>query len=136
MILFEQDRLKADTTAKDQILYRLKVRNTIGDSENMFRIEFNQQNTHTCIQYVAVDDLTLKEPKNLKEKWDYYVTSYSLSHPTEGVAQEEINQPFLEKIVEKESEFSDDEQNDKFSPEGISKSELRVNINPETYQLS
>lgn len=137
LILFEQDRLKKDTTAKEQILYRLKVRNTIGESENMFRIEFNSKNSHTCIQYVAVDDLTLKEPQNMKEKWDYYVTSYSLSHPTEGVAEDQISQPFLEKIVEKEAEYIDEEEpNKRYSPEGISESKLKVKIHPETYQLS
>lgn len=137
MVLFEQDRLKRDTTAKDQILYRLKVRNTMGESENMFRIEYNTDSSHVSIQYVAVDDLTLKEPQNMKEKWDYYVTSYSLSHPTEGITQEDISQPFLGKIIEKEAEYLDDEeQNDKFSPEGVSQSKLKVNIHPETYELT
>lgn len=137
MVLFEQDRLKRDTTAKDQILYRLKVRNTMGESENMFRIEYNTDSSHVSIQYVAVDDLTLKEPQNMKEKWDYYVTSYSLSHPTEGITQEDISQPFLRKIIEKEAEYLDDEeQNDKFSPEGVSQSKLKVNIHPETYELT
>lgn len=140
MILFEKDRLQIDTSAKDQILYRLQVRSHMSSIENMFRIDFNRQSNHVCIQYIAVDDLTLAEPKSLEDKWKYYVTSYSLSHPTEGIAQEELQIPFLERIIEDEEEYDDegkDGENSKgrFSPEGVSHSTLKIKINPETYAL-
>lgn len=138
MTLFEKDRTQKNTTAKDQILYRLQVRSYMTSTENMFRIEYNQQSGHVRIQFIAVDDLTLVEPKSLEEKWRYYVTSYSLSHPTEGVSQEELQLPFLEKILETDEEYGSNAENtlaDKFSPEGVSKSTLKIRIDPETYLL-
>lgn len=137
MMLFEKDRNQVNTSAKNQILYRLQVRSYMSNTENMFRIEFNKQKKHVCIQYVAVDDLTLTEPKSLEDKWKYYVTSYSLSHPTEGILQEELQIPFLEKIVESEDDLGSDAEsaNEKYSPEGVSKSALKIKIDPETYFL-
>ena len=137
MVLFEKDRNMVSTSSKEQILYRLQTRSHMSNTENMFRIDFNKKTAHTSIQYIALDDLTLDEPKTLEDKWKYYVTSYSLSHPTEGIAQNEIRIPFLEKIIEAEQEFIDEEGNieAKYSPEGISKSNLKIKINPETYVL-
>lgn len=137
MMLFEKDRNQINTSAKDQILYRLQVRSYMSTSENMFRIEYNKQKKHVCIQYIAVDDLTLAEPKSLEDKWKYYVTSYSLSHPTEGISQEELQIPFLEKIVESEEDLGSDIDNstERYSPEGVSKSALKIQIDPETYFL-
>ena len=73
MILFEKDRTCLNTSAKEQILYRLQVRSHMTTAENMFRIEYNRQSTHASIQFVAVDDLTLEEPKSLEDRWKYYV---------------------------------------------------------------
>lgn len=137
LILYEKDRAQPNTSTKDQILYRLQTRSHMSNTENMFRIEFNRQSAHVCIQYIAVDDLTLPEPRSLEDKWKYYITSYSLSHPTEGVSQEELQIPFLEKIIEAEEGYDDDEKGTEqiFSPEGVSKSTLNIKVDPETYFL-
>lgn len=137
MTLFEKDRTQINTSARDQILYRLQVRSYMSSTENMFRIEYNKATKHVRVQFIAVDDLTLAEPRSLEEKWRYYVTSYSLSHPTEGVLQEDLQLPFLEKILESEDDYGSDADNsaDKFSPEGVSKSTLKIKIDPETYLL-
>lgn len=72
----------------------------------------------------------------MEERWKYYVTSYSLSHPTEGVSHEDLHVPFLEKIIEAEQDNDDENaENPKFSPEGVSRSTLRIKIDPETYFL-
>ncbi|CEP63391.1 transcriptional regulator SIN3 LALA0_S08e01376g [Lachancea lanzarotensis] len=131
-VLFEKDRTSASTSRRDQILYRLQVRSHMGLSDNMFRIEYNQQTSHVCIQFVAVDDLTLKEPESLKDRWQYYLTSYALSHPTEGVSHEEIKVPFLVKNLREDEQGSDDER---ASPLGQSVSSLRIQVNPENYEL-
>ena len=136
MILFEKDRALSTTSAKDQILYRMQARSHMSNTENMFRIEYNKHTHHVCIQYIAIDDLTLAEAKSLEDKWKYYVTSYSLSHPTEGVLHEDLRVPFLEKIIEDERDYDDENsENPKFSPEGVCKSTLRIKIDPETYFL-
>ncbi|AMD20147.1 HCL004Wp [Eremothecium sinecaudum] len=134
MILFEKDRTRVSTSTKEQILYRLQVRSNMSNIENMFRIEFNKTTSQVSIQYVAVDDLTLEEPKSLKDKWQYYLTSYSLSHPTEGISHDNLKPPFLEKIIEREEDYIDD-KDEKYSPEGIASSNLKVRIDPATYYM-
>lgn len=133
MILFEKDRKAPTTSTREQILYRLQVRSCMGLTENMFRIELNSTSAHVSIQFVAVDDLTLNQPNSLKDQWQYYLTSYSLSHPTEGVPHEEIKAPFLEKTLRDDGDS--DEDSEWYSPGGQSVSQLRIQINPESYAL-
>ncbi|CCD23926.1 transcriptional regulator SIN3 NDAI_0C02660 [Naumovozyma dairenensis CBS 421] len=143
MALFEKDRLRSSTTTRDQIIYRLQTRTHMTNTENMFRIEFNENTNHVCIQYIAVEDLTLKPSPTTKETWEYYVTSYALPHPTEGVPQEGLKVPFLEKNLNLELENAQDLDNEteknefieKISPEGISTSKLKIKIDQETYNL-
>ncbi|CAH1832939.1 unnamed protein product [Saccharomyces cerevisiae] len=135
MALFVKDRNASTTSAKDQIIYRLQVRSHMSNTENMFRIEFDKRTLHVSIQYIALDDLTLKEPKADEDKWKYYVTSYALPHPTEGIPHEKLKIPFLERLIEFGQDIDGTEVDEEFSPEGISVSTLKIKIQPITYQL-
>lgn len=139
MNLFEKDRLCENTSTKDQILYRLQARSYMSNTENMFRIELDKLTRHVSIQYVALDDLTLAEPTSLEDRWKYYLTSYALPHPTEGIEHGELKLPFLERIVEFDQEYdvdADDKISLKVSPEGTATSSLRISIDPEDYSLN
>lgn len=133
MSLFEKDRKLFDTSTKDQILYRINVRSYMNPTDNMFRIEYNSETMHVRIQFVALEDTTLEEPKSLRDKWNYYLTSYSISQPTEGVSHRDLKIPFLETMIEKDFISTD---NGTDSVEGISKSNLGVSIHPKTYMLT
>ncbi|GMM54440.1 transcriptional regulator [Maudiozyma humilis] len=144
--LFERDRTAATTSSKDQILYRLQTRSHMSNTENMFRIQYDIPQKHICIQYIALDDLTLKDSKTEDAKWKYYITSYSLPHPTEGIDQEKLTVPFLERILEFErNEFGGEEVDtdtssgnsniNRYAPDGVSNSTLKINITPVTYSL-
>ena len=140
--LFEADKSSANTSIRDQMLYRLHVRNCMSSTENMFRIEYDRDTRHISIQYISLDDLTLKECQTEQSRWQYYVTSYSLPYPTESVDQKSLRVPFLEKILEFETEHSEEFENDeregrfnKLSPEGLSQSALKINIDPDTWAL-
>ncbi|CAI4051153.1 transcriptional regulator SIN3 SKDI_15G1520 [Saccharomyces kudriavzevii IFO 1802] len=135
MALFVKDRNAFTTSAKDQIIYRLQVRSYMSNIENMFRIELNKRSLHVSVQYIALDDLTLKEPKADEDKWKYYVTSYGLPHPTEGISHEKLKIPFLERLIEFGQDTDGREVDEEFSPEGISLSTLRIKIQPITYKL-
>ncbi|AAS51224.1 ACL004Wp [Eremothecium gossypii ATCC 10895] len=134
MLLFDNDRTSTSTSTKDQILYRLQVRSNMSNIENMFRIEYNTTTSHASIQFVAVEDLTLDEPKSLRDKWQYYLTSYSLSHPTEGISHDNLRTPFLEKIIERDEGYIDD-GDERYSPEGVASSNMKVKIDPLTYSM-
>lgn len=138
MALFEKDRLLSSTTTKDQILYRLQTRSHMSNVENMFRIEYNKTKHHVCIQYIALDDLTLSNKASSNDdKWKYYITSYSLPHPTEGINQDKLYIPFLERILDFEGEALEveDPANSKYSPEGVSTSRLKIKIDKDTYAM-
>ncbi|KAK5960695.1 transcriptional regulator SIN3 PWA37_002129 [Arxiozyma heterogenica] len=138
MLLFEKDRHSLSTSTKDQILYRLQTRSHMSNVENMFRIEYNKDTHHVCIQYIALDDLTLNTKQSSDtDKWKYYITSYSLPHPTEGINQDKLYAPFLERILDFENEALDvdDPANSKYSPEGVSHSILKIKIDKATYAM-
>lgn len=138
MLLFEKDRHSLSTSTKDQLLYRLQTRSHMSSVENMFRIEYNKDTRHVCIQYIALDDLTLNTKRaSDTDKWKYYITSYSLPHPTEGIDQDKLYAPFLERILDFENEALDveDPANSKYSPEGVSHSILKIKISKATYAM-
>lgn len=100
VVLFEQDRQSPLSTAKDQILYRMQVRALMSNDENMFKISFKENANTVNIQFVSLDDLTISDHATSEESYNYYVTSYVMSHPTEGVPALKINMPFHKGFIE------------------------------------
>lgn len=150
MLLFEQDRKCLQTTTKRQILYRMKVRQLMNSEENMFRIEYEESSKNVTIQFVALDDLTLKDYRNPDEMYNYYMTSYLMNHPTEGVPVNKINIPYVksslviinERILNQQQnleENADNRSNDDgklaINVEGYANSNSTLNINKKNYSL-
>lgn len=126
VVLFEQDRNTPASTAKDQILYRMQVRSLMSNEENMFKIVLHEPDNSVMIEFVALDDLTINDHENAEESYNYYVTSYVMSHPTEGVPASKINMPFHKPFIDAVEE----EQ-----CEGKAVSDLRVSICENSYRL-
>lgn len=126
LFLYEQDRKSPHTTAKDQILYRMQVRSLMNTEENMFKVAFVELTDSMNIQFVGLDDLTINDHANAEEMYNYYVTSYVMSHPTEGVPISKINMPFQKSFIQ----AIDEDQCD-----GVSVSELRVSLCENSYRL-
>ncbi|ODQ49447.1 hypothetical protein PICMEDRAFT_23790, partial [Pichia membranifaciens NRRL Y-2026] len=129
LLLMEKDRNQPKTSTKDQILYRIQVRNYMNLDENMFKITYNKALSATTITFLALEDLTIKDESQDKEgKWNYYLTSYSMSHPTEGLDSTKIRLPFLKSQLE-------NEQEDENEIEGVADSKLSVKIDMDTYRM-
>ncbi|ODV79450.1 uncharacterized protein CANTADRAFT_51875 [Suhomyces tanzawaensis NRRL Y-17324] len=126
IVLFEGDRSNPTSTAKDQILYRMKVRSLMASDENMFKISFKEADNSVNIQFVSLDDLTINDHENSEEQYNYYVTSFVMSHPTEGVAASKINMPFARSFIES----VDEDQCD-----GRVSSGLKVSVCENSYRL-
>lgn len=126
VVLFEQDRNSPSSTAKDQILYRMQVRALMSNDENMFKITFKESENRVNILFVSLDDLTISDHVNSEESYNYYVTSYVMSHPTEGVPASKINMPFHKGFIEAVEE----EQ-----CEGKASPGLKVSICENSYRL-
>ncbi|CAH6718933.1 transcriptional regulatory protein Sin3p [[Candida] jaroonii] len=126
VLLFENDRNTPISTAKDQILYRMNVRGLMSNDENMFKIVYKEKEDVVNIQFVSLDDLTLNDHKTAEEHYNYYVTSYVMSHPTEGVSASKINMPFSKDFIE---QIEEDQCN------GFVDSNLKVSICENSYRL-
>lgn len=126
IVLYETDRTNPTSTAKDQILYRMQVRSLMSNDENMFKITYNNAETSVNIQFVSLDDLTINDHENAEERYSYYVTSYVMSHPTEGVSASKINMPFSKTFIESVDEDS---------CEGRFSTGLKVSICENSYRL-
>ncbi|GEQ67811.1 hypothetical protein JCM33374_g1477 [Metschnikowia sp. JCM 33374] len=126
IVLFEQDRHSPTTTAKNQILYRMRARALMSTDENMFKITYQESNNSVNIQFVGLDDLTINDHTNSEEKYNYYVTSYIMSHPTEGVPMSKISMPFHKNFI---NSVDEDQCN------GNAVSQLKVSICENSYRL-
>ncbi|CAY70276.1 Component of the Sin3p-Rpd3p histone deacetylase complex [Komagataella phaffii GS115] len=127
--LMAADRENSNTTARSQILYRIQVRSLMSPEDNMFKISFDKSQDRTQITFIALEDLTLGDLKSERDKWNYYMTSYILSQPTESVPKSKINIPFLRSAIAAE----DDEKSSDI--QGIANSNLKVKLDLNTYKL-
>ena len=107
LVLFERDRLQSMSNVKEQILYRMRVKSVLGSDENMFRIEWDENEKRALIQFLGHDDITLKQTKTDEEKWNYYLTSYLMTNPTEGVPVDRVQLPFMHRNITEDNEAED-----------------------------
>ncbi|RKP34752.1 hypothetical protein BJ085DRAFT_15119 [Dimargaris cristalligena] len=126
------DELKGQPMAsvRQQILYRMKVESIIGTEEHLYRIEFLPEPLQrVCtIQLLLKDDFTLSHAVTSEEKWAYYVDSFVLMAPTEGVSFHG-QYPFLRRNLPREAPSPDS------APRVISHSGLEVKISLNTYRI-
>lgn len=126
---------------KDHIARRMKAESIVGKDENLYRIEWLPSHNpldgpplHGALfmQLLSRDDLTLDEEfesGNAQDKWLYYISSYALWTPTEGLAQE-AKGPFLDRSLKVRREIGDDHGTGYRTRSGL---EIKVCIS--TYRL-
>ncbi|KAK9469030.1 hypothetical protein V1512DRAFT_258454 [Lipomyces arxii] len=134
IMLYEKDRNQPKTTSREQIIYRLQVETILGPDENVFRLELNEGTSTLSVQLINHDDLTLNSATTAEEKWKYYLTSYVMSAPTEGVPVEKVKMPFLRRNLPSE-DIETEEADAPATPKTYSHSGLRVRICLNTYKL-
>ncbi|KAK9370509.1 hypothetical protein V1509DRAFT_616003 [Lipomyces kononenkoae] len=135
IMLYDKDRRLPKTSPREQIVYRLQVQTILGADENVFRLELNESTSTLSIQLIDQDDLTLNDAASAEEKWKYYLTSYVMSAPTEGVPVNKVRMPFLRRHIPQEEVESDDSSEAGLKSRTYSKSGLRVRICMNTYKM-
>jgi paired amphipathic helix protein Sin3a len=95
LALFQDDRNETTSDVKAQIAYRMNVKKIIGPDENLFRIDWDNDKRRLGFQFLGSYDLTMKDVRKAEDKWNYYLTSYMMSVPTEGVPLDQIKAPLL-----------------------------------------
>lgn len=83
--LFFKDREREETTRKVELQYRKAVERLSKDGE-VFRITWNPTDKTTTIRLFPPDDGTFDTNELSDEaRWQYYVASFTMSEPTEGL---------------------------------------------------
>lgn len=93
--LFQEDRQLSTSDLRQQILYRIQVKKAVGLDESMFRVAWDEDTKQIGFQYLGSYDLTLGEIRDVEDSWNYYMTSYMMSVPTEGVPIDQVKAPLL-----------------------------------------
>ncbi|KAI7825290.1 hypothetical protein BC939DRAFT_448438 [Gamsiella multidivaricata] len=82
--MFVKDRQHEKNSRRQQIIYRMQADAVVGD-ENLYKIEYAKDEVAMSIQLLSKNDYTLDTAISSEEKWGYYIDSYVLLTPTEGV---------------------------------------------------
>ncbi|KAK9384823.1 hypothetical protein V1515DRAFT_610189 [Lipomyces mesembrius] len=135
IMLYDRDRHLPKTAPREQIVYRLQVQTILGSDENIFRLELNESASALSIQLIDQADLTLNDAASADEKWKYYLTSFVMSAPTEGVPVSKVRMPFLRRHIPQDDVESDDNSESGWKPKTYSRSGLRVRICMNTYKM-
>ncbi|KLT42069.1 hypothetical protein CC85DRAFT_285843 [Cutaneotrichosporon oleaginosum] len=99
--LLVADRRHERTTTRQQVAYRMKAESVLGPEEtreNMYRIEYVPRTETVAVQLIKTEDLTV-DAKNAVESWNFYMSSYPLIYPTEGLPHR-VEQPFLKRTLQ------------------------------------
>jgi histone deacetylase complex regulatory component SIN3 len=100
-MLYETDRLREKSTAKEQIIYRIQVERIIGaeQGDHVVRFEWNDALRRLGIQLLNKGDLTIDTASTLEEQWAYYIDSYHMHADTEGVPSDLLSAPYLRRTI-------------------------------------
>ncbi|KAJ2162455.1 hypothetical protein GGF46_000696 [Coemansia sp. RSA 552] len=114
---------------RSHIAYRMKVEALVGGAEeHVFRVDYLYDSQTMTIQLLRREDITLDEAVTEEELWAYYVDSYVLFEPTEGVPQlegQDRPRPYLRRHLHA----------DECDYQISSRSNLEIKIAVNTYKL-
>ncbi|KAK5937991.1 Transcriptional regulatory protein sin3 [Knufia obscura] len=101
--LFFKDREREETTRKIELQYRKAVEKLSKDGE-VFRITWNPADKSSTIQVFPSDDATFDANELSDEaRWQYYVASYTMSEPTEGLDPARLRRTYLPRNIPPQS---------------------------------
>ncbi|MCJ1377531.1 Transcriptional regulatory protein sin3 [Xylographa soralifera] len=105
--LFYRNRKESETTFQTEIDYRKQVEK-LSKEENPYRIGYNASTQHVTMQVLRKDDRTFDiQDMNAVARWSYYISSYIMRDPTEGVPRD-IQWPFLRRNTPKDLDTEED----------------------------
>ncbi|KAG0047678.1 Transcriptional regulatory protein sin3 [Gryganskiella cystojenkinii] len=82
--MFVKDRQHEKHSRRQQIIYRMQADAVVGE-DNLYKLEYIKDEQAMTIQLLSKNDYTLDTAISSEEKWGYYIDSYVLLTPTEGV---------------------------------------------------
>ena len=101
--LFFKDREREETTRKIELQYRKAVERLSKDGE-IFRITWNPADKSATIRLFPPDDGTFDTNDLTDEaRWQYYVASFTMSEPTEGLDTARLRRTYLPRNIPPQS---------------------------------
>ncbi|PWN54288.1 hypothetical protein IE53DRAFT_383137, partial [Violaceomyces palustris] len=131
--LMEKDRSRPQSDVsnyRQQIANRMAAESVIGKDENMFRVEWVSSTSTLLIQMLSRDDLTLDDARTAEQRWLYYISSYCLWTPTEGLPAE-AGAPFLKRTLPPNAALENDPPGTSY----VTRSGLEIRVCIRTYRL-
>ncbi|PVU95697.1 hypothetical protein BB561_001661 [Smittium simulii] len=101
MTLFKDCVVTNKSNLREYITYRTKAQQSVGTGEHIYRFDYITNPKIFTIQLLKQHDSTLDMNLSMEDKWAYYVDSYILFEPTEGVPKSHKNKFKLQDQVKK-----------------------------------
>ncbi|KAJ9096835.1 hypothetical protein QFC21_005106 [Naganishia friedmannii] len=101
--LLKTDRDARATSTKQQIAYRMAAEGVLSADENMYKLDWLPTSQKLRISLLAKDDPTVDDLQTAEQKWEAYIDSYALAHPTEGL-RHRVEPPFMQRTLQEEEE--------------------------------
>lgn len=97
--LFFKDRERTETTRKIELQYRKQVEKMSKDHE-IYRIAWHPVDHSCTIRLFPQEDETFDSNELTEEaRWQYYVASFTMSEPTEGIDGSKMRRAFLPRNI-------------------------------------
>ncbi|OMJ16128.1 Paired amphipathic helix protein pst1 [Smittium culicis] len=80
-----------NSNLRDYISYRINAQEIVGSSEYVYRLDYLYLSNTLTIQLLKPQDSTLDINLSMEDRWAYYVDSYILFEPTEGIPRHKRN---------------------------------------------
>lgn len=111
LYVLQAERREPSSSNSRQFIYRNKAQRIIGSDEPLYRIEWVASSKELRMQLLAREDLTvdIDERKQTKDqRWTYYIQSYLLQTPTEGLTAD-LTAPFLYRSIPQQGEEGEED---------------------------
>ncbi|KAI9835740.1 MAG: hypothetical protein M1819_001918 [Sarea resinae] len=133
MNLFLKDREKVKTTHQNELNYRKQVEK-LNKEGDIYRISYTPPTSQATVMIFQKDDTTFDaDEMTEKLRWSYYITSFQMIDPTEGVPLNRLRMPILKRNLPSKDE-SDEEAAKRLLPSKHVE-DLIVRICMKTYKM-
>ncbi|KAH9950932.1 hypothetical protein B0H21DRAFT_720471 [Amylocystis lapponica] len=124
--LLQNARHSGVISTHDTIRYRREAERHAGSDDHLYRFDWNRESRTLGVQLVGAQDPSVEEDDSARGRWQEYVASYVMMHPTEWVPARAKSRPvFLKRSM------MDAEKGDEVATE----MGMGVQVRADTYQL-
>ncbi|OLY77828.1 Transcriptional regulatory protein SIN3 [Smittium mucronatum] len=103
--LLNEPQVTNNSNLRDYISYRINAQEIVGNNEYVYRFDYLYSTNILTIQLLKPQDSTLDINVSMEDRWAYYVDSYILFEPTEGIPRHKPNAYRFKSFFKKNLEY-------------------------------